>query len=136
MVLGACVCYNINIVSARNLYFGGIKMWGICLDVTLCDGKLFQRVIEYEVSSENKAIIVQPFQNLEIDLLKLSGISYSPKYTYGTYVCPVNHPDRKGKIRDIIWHFKNRTFNYYIEVNNKKISKRYYEEDLVNADLP
>ncbi|MBR2175371.1 MAG: hypothetical protein IJ861_00295 [Clostridia bacterium] len=112
-------------------------MWGICLDVSLCEGKLSQRVIEYELSSDNnKAIIVQPFPNFEVDLKKIIVIADSPKYTYGAYVCPVNHPDRKGKIRDIIWHFKNRTFNYYIEVNNKKVSKRYYEEDLVYADSP
>jgi hypothetical protein len=65
------VCYNKNIVCARNLYFGGIKMWGICLDVSLCEGKLSQRVIEYELSSDNnKAIIVQPFPNFEVDLKK------------------------------------------------------------------
>lgn len=111
-------------------------MWGICLDVSLCEGKLFQRVIEYELSLDNKAIIIQPFPNFEVDIKKIIAIADSPKYTYGAYVYPVNHPDRKGKIRDIIWHFKNRTFNYYIEVNNKKVSKRYYEADLISFDLP
>ena len=93
---------------------------------------IFQRAIEYEPSLENnKAIIIQPFSGYQIDVKKVKSIVNPPKYIYGDCICPTNHPDMKGKIRDIIWHFKNQTFNYYIEVNNKKVSKRYYEEDLI-----
>lgn len=36
----------------------------------------------------------------------------------------------RGIIRDVIWHFKDECWLYFIEVNGKKISKRYYEDDL------
>ncbi len=35
-----------------------------------------------------------------------------------------------GIIRDIIWHHKYEEWNYFIEVNGKKVSKRYLESDL------
>jgi len=35
-----------------------------------------------------------------------------------------------GAIRQIIWHSKDQRFNYYIAVDGKKVSKRYFIEDL------
>jgi hypothetical protein len=40
-----------------------------------------------------------------------------------------NRTARTGTIRQVIWHFKDRRYNYYLDVNGKRISKRYYEED-------
>ena len=36
----------------------------------------------------------------------------------------------KGIIHTVIYHFKDREWNYYICENNKKVSKRYCEVDL------
>lgn len=36
----------------------------------------------------------------------------------------------KGIIYAIIYHFKDKDWNYYISENGKKISKRYYSRDL------
>ena len=36
----------------------------------------------------------------------------------------------KGTIRRLVWHFKEKCWNYYIKVDNKNISKRYYDTDL------
>lgn len=36
-----------------------------------------------------------------------------------------------GKIEMIIWHFKDKDYNYYISVDGKKKSKRYYAKDLI-----
>jgi hypothetical protein len=33
-------------------------------------------------------------------------------------------------IRDVIWHFKNREPNYYLEFAGKKAPKRFLEKDL------
>ncbi len=37
-----------------------------------------------------------------------------------------NRTPHSGTIREIIWHFKDQRYNYYLEENGKKISKRYY----------
>lgn len=41
----------------------------------------------------------------------------------------------KGSIYKVIWHNKNREWNYYIFENGKRISKRYLEEDLILVEL-
>lgn len=41
-----------------------------------------------------------------------------------------NHTPRVGTIYHIEWHFKNGCYDYYLEVNGKRISKRYLREDL------
>lgn len=35
-----------------------------------------------------------------------------------------------GVINKVIYHFKEKEWNYYISENGKKISKRYYYKDL------
>jgi hypothetical protein len=40
-----------------------------------------------------------------------------------------NKTPHTGTIRQIIWHDKDQRFNYYIEENGKKVSKRYFNED-------
>jgi hypothetical protein len=35
-----------------------------------------------------------------------------------------------GPIRQVVWHFKHARYNYYIEENGKKVSTRYYADDL------
>jgi hypothetical protein len=40
-----------------------------------------------------------------------------------------NRTARTGTIRQVIWHFKDRRYNYHLDVNGRRISKRYYEED-------
>ena len=48
-----------------------------------------------------------------------------------------NRTPRTGSIRLIVWHYKLSKHLYLLEVNGKKVSKRYFEEDLepVRADL-
>lgn len=41
-----------------------------------------------------------------------------------------NRTSHEGSIREIVWHHKERRYNYYIEESLKKVSKRYFEEDL------
>ena len=54
-------------------------MWGICLDPSLCEGKLFQRVIEYQLKEKNKAITAQPISNVEVDAFEGLTIEYAKK---------------------------------------------------------
>ena len=103
------------------------------MDPELQKNGLFQRIIEYRLENDKSAVIIQPTADIRIDIGKIIKIETPPKYKYGDIVLPLNHIDRKGQIRDIIWHFKNKTFNYYIEADNKKIGKRYYEEELIKV---
>jgi hypothetical protein len=107
-------------------------MWGICLDTSLCDGKLLDRVVEYQ-PQENSAVILQPVSGIETDMQQIRPLEQPPKYRYGDAVFPADHPERKGVIRDMVWHFKARAVMYFIESNGRKISKRYDEDDLIPA---
>ena len=112
----------------------GKNMWGICFDISLCEGTLFQHIIEYRMIDQSSAIIIQPVSDVGIDIQMIRPIDTPPMYQYGDSVSPVNHTDMKAKIRAIVWHFKNNAFNYYIKTENRKISRRYYEEDLIKID--
>ncbi len=41
-----------------------------------------------------------------------------------------NRTARVGAICQVIWHFKDKRYNYYLDVNGKRISKRYFDDDL------
>lgn len=36
-------------------------------------------------------------------------------------------------IRDVIWHFKNGVPNYYLEMEGKRLSRRYLNEELTHC---
>lgn len=109
-------------------------MWGICLDSLVQGGKLYQRAIEYEVFLTNHtAHILQPISNIEISVDKIMQVERPPLFTYGEFVYPVAHPDMIGEVTDIIWHFKDNDYNYYILINGRKKGRRYYSCDLFHA---
>ena len=62
-----------------------------------------------------------------------------PVYQVGQAVRVVpgqpNHTSRRGTIREIIWHHKDRCFHYYIAEAGKRVSKRYKAEDLAADDI-
>ena len=105
-------------------------MWGVCLDVSVCEGRLDGCVIEYLIKG-NKGVTVQPVPGLAIDLSMIRCMEKPPRFPYGAVVSPVDHPERKGRISWIFWHFKQNACCYYMEADGKKVSKRYYEADLV-----
>jgi len=41
-----------------------------------------------------------------------------------------NRTSHCGHVREGIWHFKDQCYNYYLEENGKKVSKRYLAKDL------
>lgn len=107
-------------------------MWGVCLGSNICNGNLFQRIIEYDINTDiQKAIILQPYKDISISIDKIKPIEKPPDFIYGDIVSPINHFDVVGKIETIIWHFKNNDFNFYISVDGKMKSKRYYANDLI-----
>lgn len=46
-----------------------------------------------------------------------------------------NKTPHEGIIREIIWHHKDQRFTYYLLEAGKKVSKRYFQEDLEAFDL-
>lgn len=57
-----------------------------------------------------------------------------PRYPIGSLVRVIlndrNKTARHGRVRQVIWHFKDERYNYYIESDGKKVSKRYLADDL------
>ena len=93
---------------------------------------LGQRIVEYQLAMDNHtANILQPVKNIKISSDRIMIPDKPPAFVYGDLVSPVNHPDMVGTVREIIWHFKNKDYNYYIMVNGRKKSKRYYADDLI-----
>lgn len=39
-----------------------------------------------------------------------------------------------GEIKLVFYHFKNKTYYYFIESNGKKLKRRYYEDELDIGD--
>ena len=58
----------------------------------------------------------------------------APKFKIGRRVRVVlnerNRTPHEGTIREIIWHHKDAKYNYYLQEGGKKVSKRYFDEDL------
>lgn len=109
-------------------------MWGICLDILVHGGKLFQRAIQYVYSPDKGTVyILNPVDGAKISVDKIEPVDHPPVFTYGEKVFPADHSDMEGRITDIVWHFKNEDYNYYISVDGRKKSKRYYAADLLKS---
>jgi hypothetical protein len=58
----------------------------------------------------------------------------APRFQIGDAVRVVSNARNQtlhaGHVRYAIWHFKDSCWNYYLEANGRKISKRYLAEDL------
>lgn len=58
----------------------------------------------------------------------------APKFAVGQAVRVIvngrNRTAHQGTIRDVVWHFKDRRFNYYLLAEFKRVAKRYLDEDL------
>ena len=105
-------------------------MWGICLDVDVLNGLLFQTVVEYNIV-DNNAELISPFDDVVISMSKIKEIPNIPCFSYGEIVSPINHLDIKGQIHIIKWHFDLKECYYKIQVNGNLKSRRYFAEDLV-----
>lgn len=108
-------------------------MWGICLENIITGGiNLYQRAVEYQLASDKRtANILRPVKGIKISSDRIMTPDKPPVFQYGELVSPVDHPDRIGTVGDIIWHFKNIDYNYYITVDGGKKSKRYGADDLM-----
>lgn len=88
-----------------------------------------QTVIQYD---SEKAEMLAPERGA-LDLRYVKPLSNAPEFEYNACVSPVNHPELTGRIVKIYWHFDKQQYYYYIEINGKLKSRRYFAEDLENS---
>jgi hypothetical protein len=80
--------------------------------------------------------------NLDFITLKYKELAYrvkpnlfkvigNPSFTFGEMIRLSNNPEIKGVITDIHWHHKDNIELYYIMVNGKRKTSRYYPKDLM-----
>jgi hypothetical protein len=53
-----------------------------------------------------------------------------PSFSFGNQVRVINHPERVGIVRGIKWHFKQNAVIYYLDINGKFSSQRFWEQEL------
>ncbi|HLW67443.1 MAG TPA: hypothetical protein VKS79_19165 [Gemmataceae bacterium] len=57
-----------------------------------------------------------------------------PTFSLGQWVNVIvnerNRTPQTGSIREIVWHYKFSKYFYLLEVDKKKVAKRYFQEDL------
>ena len=53
-----------------------------------------------------------------------------PLFSFGKQVQVSNHPNTVNIVRSIEWHFKQNALIYYLEIDGKLSSKRYWEKEL------
>jgi hypothetical protein len=105
--------------------------WAICFENDI--PFLFQRVISYEIVSPDTVKAYYGKNNYHVSTNKIRPIN-PPKYRIDDSVSPVNHPELIGIIYDMIYHFDKNEPMYFIKVNGRKKSKRYFENDLIRIN--
>jgi hypothetical protein len=103
--------------------------WCVCLDSDY--NELFQKVVSYEIISNQMVKIEYKSKYYEIDINKIKEIKV-PKYIYNEIILVKNKSKYYGKIIDIKYHFKENKPMYFIEINGHKKSRRYFEEEIIN----
>lgn len=73
-------------------------------------------------------------QILKNDAFIIHAIELQPEFAIGervsVRVSRRNRTAHIGEVREVVWHIKDRRYNYYLGEGNKKIKKRYFAEDL------
>ena len=102
--------------------------WAICLDINI--PFLFQQIIQCKIISYDTVEIIHEDNIYKTSIENIRIIS-PLKFLIGDQVSPKNHPELIGIIWNTIYHFGKNEPTYYIKINGKKKSKRYFENDLI-----
>lgn len=74
---------------------------------------------------------------LKNDAFIIHAIEIQPEFAIGDRVSVRvggrNRTAHSGEIREVVWHIKDRQYNYFLREGNKKVKKRYFAEDLESA---
>lgn len=87
---------------------------------------LNQRVVRVLAAKNGLARVKYGDHTLQVPPERLRPVT-NVSYEVGDRVSCDRGP---GAIREVIWHFKDGEPNYYLEIDGRKASKRYRDEDL------
>jgi hypothetical protein len=59
----------------------------------------------------------------------------TPKFEWGDKVQEVKRPEINGEIINLVWHYKDQEYKYFIKVNGKPKSRRYNPDELILQNL-
>lgn len=105
-------------------------VWGICNDPSLYERGLYGLVIAYQLQDPGTAKIVQPACGITVGTADIRPLETAPLFQYGDAVSPAAHSETAGTVRAVYWHHRRQTFFYLLTVNGKKISRRYFADEL------
>lgn len=92
---------------------------------------ILQSVVTYETDEDDIIeIITQAGARYHVPAADIRKI-VPPEYAIGDMVSPANHPELIGTIHGIGYYFKTEEPSYFITINGKRKSKRYFSEDLI-----
>ena len=122
---------------------GEQRIFAVCLWSNLCGSDLAapgdaDRLSEHILSSRVCRVLGKDGR---FDRIKIGDLTFaiSPtclrrvegvRYEVGDHVL---FKHGHARVRDVIWHFKDERPNYYLEQGGRKLSKRYFNEDLSPA---
>lgn len=116
------------------------REWGLCGDWAPENSDLFQRIVSYRLVERvdaasapregEGAIIVAPAPGRVVAAEAIQPVG-TPEYDYGQVVAPRDHPEMRGVVDLIGWHFKYERCFYFIVVGGKRRSRRYFADELM-----
>lgn len=119
------------------------RIFAVCLWSSLCESGLAapgdaQRLTDHNLSQRVCRIVGKDGRFARI---KYGDLTFAISPICLSRVDNVDHEvgDRVlfkhglARVRDIVWHFKDERPNYYLEKDGKKLSRRYFNEDLSPA---
>ncbi len=84
----------------------------------------------FECVSEEKDVLGLKYGNKIFQAYSRSyKVVPEPLYKLGEHVY-IPRKEKKGIIINIEWHSKNKAHMYFLEIDGKKYSRRYYENEL------
>lgn len=91
------------------------------------DGKIYS--IAWNIKEQMHIYLVETDEKKDFQKYDAYDFQSKPKYQIGEEVY-IPRREENGKIIDMDWHFKNQDHMYFLEINGKKYSRRYYENEL------
>ena len=104
--------------------------WAICSHPPF---DMLQSLVTYEMIDDENIIVRHYDKSYHMKLEQIKPID-TPKYVWGDKASPANHPELLGEVISMGYHFKNKDMMYYLSINGKMKSKRYFAADLIGRD--
>ena len=103
--------------------------WAVCLN----EHNFFQHVVSYTLISPEIARVYYKNKSCDIPVNNIRPIN-APEFVFGDIVSPINHLDITGTVCGIMFHFKRNEPIYFISINGKRKSKRYFKDELTRIE--